>query len=63
MTDTAALIERYRATLQTYLAAGAEDALQQANEIGREALDAAIGPARALLDPQGRCPEPAAAAG
>ena len=44
MTDTAALIERYRATLQTYLAAGAEDALQQANEIGREALDAAIGP-------------------
>jgi signal transduction histidine kinase len=44
MTDPAALLERYRATLQTYLAAGAEDALQQANEIGREALDAAIGP-------------------
>ena len=44
MTDPAALVERYRATLQTYLAAGAEDALQQANEIGREALDAAIGP-------------------
>jgi signal transduction histidine kinase len=44
MTDPAALIERYRATLQTYLAAGAEDALRQANEIGREALDAAIGP-------------------
>jgi signal transduction histidine kinase len=44
MTDAAALVERYRATLQTYLAAGAEDALQQANEIGREALDAAIGP-------------------
>ena len=44
MTDPAALVERYRATLQTYLAAGAEDALHQANEIGREALDAAIGP-------------------
>jgi signal transduction histidine kinase len=44
MTDPAALLERYRATLETYLAAGAEDALQQANEIGREALDAAIGP-------------------
>jgi signal transduction histidine kinase len=44
MTDPAELVERYRATLQTYLAAGAEDALQQANEIGREALDAAIGP-------------------
>jgi signal transduction histidine kinase len=44
MTDPAELLERYRATLQTYLAAGAEDALQQANEIGREALDAAIGP-------------------
>ncbi|HEY8774945.1 MAG TPA: ATP-binding protein [Gaiellaceae bacterium] len=44
MTDPAALVERYRATLQKYLAAGAEDALQQANEIGREALDAAIGP-------------------
>jgi signal transduction histidine kinase len=44
MTDPAALLERYRATLQTYLAAGAEDALRQANEIGREALDAAIGP-------------------
>ncbi|HEY8629837.1 MAG TPA: phosphatase RsbU N-terminal domain-containing protein [Gaiellaceae bacterium] len=44
MTDPAALLERYRATLQTYLAAGAEDALQQANEIGREALDAAIAP-------------------
>jgi signal transduction histidine kinase len=44
MTDPAALLERYRATLQTYLAAGAEDALQQANEIGRDALDAAIGP-------------------
>ena len=44
MTDPAALLERYRATLQTYLSAGAEDALQQANEIGREALDAAIGP-------------------
>jgi signal transduction histidine kinase len=44
MTDPAALVERYRSTLQTYLAAGAEDALQQANEIGREALDAAIGP-------------------
>jgi len=44
MTDPAALVERYRATLETYLAAGAEDALQQANEIGREALDAAIGP-------------------
>jgi signal transduction histidine kinase len=44
VTDPAALIERYRTTLQTYLAAGAEDALQQANEIGREALDAAIGP-------------------
>ena len=44
MTDPAALVERYRSTLQTYLSAGAEDALQQANEIGREALDAAIGP-------------------
>jgi signal transduction histidine kinase len=44
VTDPAALIERYRSTLQTYLSAGAEDALQQANEIGREALDAAIGP-------------------
>jgi signal transduction histidine kinase len=44
MTDPAALLERYRSTLQTYLAAGAEDALQQANEIGRDALDAAIGP-------------------
>jgi signal transduction histidine kinase len=44
MTDAAALVERYRATLQNYLAAGAEDALQQANDIGREALDAAIGP-------------------
>lgn len=44
MTDPAALVERYRATLQKYLAAGAEDALQQANEIGREALDAAIEP-------------------
>ena len=44
MTDTAALVDRYRSTLQTYLAAGAEDALQQANDIGREALDAAIGP-------------------
>jgi signal transduction histidine kinase len=44
VTDPAALVERYRSTLQTYLSAGAEDALQQANEIGREALDAAIGP-------------------
>ena len=44
MTDPAALVKRYRSTLETYLAAGAEDALQQANEIGREALDAAIGP-------------------
>jgi signal transduction histidine kinase len=44
MSDPAALVKRYRSTLQTYLAAGAEDALQQANEIGREALDAAIGP-------------------
>jgi signal transduction histidine kinase len=44
MTDPAELVERYRATLQNYLAAGAEDALRQANEIGREALDAAIGP-------------------
>jgi len=44
VTDPAALVDRYRSTLQTYLAAGAEDALQQANDIGREALDAAIGP-------------------
>ena len=44
MTDPAALVERYRSALQMYLAAGVEDALQQANEIGREALDAAIGP-------------------
>src|SRR6188472_2260858 len=44
MTHPAALVERYKSALQMYLAAGVEDALQQANGIGREALDAAIGP-------------------
>jgi len=44
MTDMSALAERYRSTLETYLSGGAEDALQQAYEIGREALEAGIGP-------------------
>ncbi|MDP9303980.1 MAG: histidine kinase [Actinomycetota bacterium] len=39
-----ALAERYSSALETYLSDGAEDALHQAYEIGREALEAGIGP-------------------
>jgi len=44
MMDMSALAERYNSTLEAYLSDGAEGALQQAYEIGREALEAGIGP-------------------
>lgn len=44
MTDRSALAQRYSAVLQTYVSTRAKDALQEAHEIGREALQAGIGP-------------------
>jgi signal transduction histidine kinase len=42
--DTSRLTERYSATLQQYLSSESEDALHQAYEIGREALEAGMTP-------------------
>jgi signal transduction histidine kinase len=44
MIDMSVLAERYSKTLETYLSDGAEEALHQAYEIGREALEGGIGP-------------------
>jgi signal transduction histidine kinase len=42
--DTSALAERYRQALKGYVTTGAEDALHHAYELGREALEADLGP-------------------
>ena len=44
MIDTAALAERYRQALKGYVTTGEEDALHRAYELGREALEADLGP-------------------
>jgi signal transduction histidine kinase len=44
MIDMSALAERYRSTVEAYLSERPDDALQQAYEIGREALEAGISP-------------------
>ncbi len=44
MINTSELAERYSATLQAYLSRGDEQALQEAYKLGREALEAHIGP-------------------
>ena len=44
MNRTSALAQRYGAVLQMYVSTGGEEALEEAQDIGREALDAAIGP-------------------
>lgn len=44
MSDSSALAERYGSALQGYLHGSDEDALQEAYEVGRQALDAGFGP-------------------
>jgi signal transduction histidine kinase len=44
MTDTAELSQRYASALQGYLGGADESALQEAYEVGREVLEAGLGP-------------------
>jgi signal transduction histidine kinase len=44
MIDMSALADRYSSSLDTYLSDASEEALQQAYEIGRDALEAGVGP-------------------
>ena len=44
MNRTSALAQRYGAVLQMYVSTGGEEALEEAQDIGREALESGIGP-------------------